>query len=221
MQCDSFLCPYSKKALTRPCEVGSCTYNLSPASNLSLAYQRCFLKYLKETTHNPFKIESVEAMEFARLPIKYREQIVQIFFPEEASCQGLRRATSSFYVTLFSILAQEATAAVSRSELDPVPFEQCAVCGQSHDDLWFPTPGTTPLPEGWGYCSWGCYQKKPPLVLSLEAGMEVEFDSLLLNFSFDLIKSRPKFLAQLTAWVLPPPGPGENLCFGYENWSPE
>jgi hypothetical protein len=166
---------------------------------ISRAYRRCFLNYIKATSHNPYQLEQLEQIEFSQLTIALREQIVRTLldFKTEDEVDAKR----TFYMSLFSIMTQDTTVALTKRQHAPVLYCQCCVCGTSHDMLWYPKGGI--LPPGYGYCSWHCWQKEPPPLLALMMMLEVDFDDMTQNILFPHgQKSRIIFTNHLTRWVL-------------------
>jgi hypothetical protein len=197
---DSFICPYIDLPLPsgKSCEVESCSFCLADVP-LSRAYYRCFLNYVKATAYNPHKLDDLEQVEYAVLPISLREQIVRLlldFKPEDEA-----DAKRTFYMSLFSIMAQDTTISLAKRQHAPVLYRQCCVCGTPSDYLWFPKH--IALPPGHGYCSWHCWQETPPPLLALMRILEVDFLDMTKNIPFPHgQKSKLVFTNHLTRWVL-------------------
>lgn len=191
------LCPYSEQELVKPCEVNSCGFNLSekPIANV---YRRCFLYYKKLTTNNPYKLDSIDQAEYHNLPIKIREQIVSLLL--DLSKEDIGQAKSNFYFSLFSILSQDVVINLPKKQLSPVLYRQCCVCGKQEDNLYFPKSRT--LPDGYGYCSWACFQSLPPPLLALEKILEVSLGEMTKNLKFQGFKNRVSYVKNLTTWII-------------------
>lgn len=198
-----FVCPYAKTALPadRPCEVESCSFNLADIP-ISRAYKRCFLNYVKATSHNPYQREALEKVEFCALPLHLREQISKsLLAMKNADETSTKRM---FYTSLFSIMVHDSIVSLAKKQHAPVLYRQCCVCGTQSDSLWLPKGGC--LPSGYGYCSWSCWQENPPPLLALAKSLEVDFCEMLDNISFpNGHKSKLMFTTHLTKWIL-----GEN-----------
>lgn len=194
----SFICPYSNLPIPegRHCEVGSCTFNLEDVS-ISKIYNRCFLKYVKATGYNPHHIDDLEQVEYNFLAQEHKEQIALMFLDLKDGTE----AKQSFYIAIFSIMANDATISLSKRKLSPVPYRQCCVCGQPNDNLWLPSSGV--LPSGWGYCSWSCWQTLSPPLLYLMRILDVDFEDLIRKIPYPHgHRSRLTFTNHLTQWVL-------------------
>jgi hypothetical protein len=109
------------------------------------------------------------------------------------------KATSNFYISMFSVLAQDSILFYNKHRLDPVPYKQCAVCGTACDHLFIPKSGA--LPAGWGYDRYCCYQLKPPPLLLLEKTLELDTIDMMKNIEHDATQSRAKFVRNLVQWV--------------------
>ena len=195
---DTFICPYVgvELPLNKSCSVDSCSFNLADVP-VAKVYRRCFLNYVKATGHNPHKLENLEQVEYGSLPVPYREQIARILLnltPEDEA-----NAKRTFYISLFSILAHDTTIAITKRQHDPIPYQQCCICGRSDTQLWYPKGGI--LPSGYGYCSWNCWQEYPPPMLALMKIIEVDFKELFKNLSFQGYESRLIFTKHLIQWV--------------------
>ncbi len=192
-----FICPYIKMPLTRPCEVSSCTFNLSD-TKLGHVYKRCFLNYSRSTSYNPYKKEILEKAEFSVLPTAQREFIATLLLniKDEDKTEYKRL----FYTSLFSVMTQDTTISLVKKCLDPVPYRQCCFCGVATDTLWFPVGNL--LPPGFGYCSWNCWQDSPPPILSLTKMFEVDFIDLLKKLIAPLNKkARNLFMRHILLWI--------------------
>lgn len=199
MATDSFICPYIGIPLppNRSCEVESCCFCLADIP-ISRSYRRCFLNYVKATSHNPFKLDDLEQVEYGALPLYYREQIAKMLLDFKAYEEA--NAKRTFYTALFSIMTQDTTASLARRQHSPVLYQQCCVCGQTCDTLWFPKGGA--LPAGYGYCSWHCWQESPPPLLALMQRLEVDFADMTNNIPFPHgQRSRVTFTTHLTRWI--------------------
>ena len=197
----AFNCPYANVPLCSSCEVGSCNFNLAdkPISNI---YDRCFLKYLDTLRTSTgvgqkLKQQALPENDFTRLSQRHREEIATFFL--DISSKEVGQAYSDFYTSMFSLIAQDILVSLHKVLLDPVPYRQCCVCGQACDTLWYPDSNT--LPDGFGYCSYACYQQKSPPILMLERTLEVNYRELAEKLEFDLLKSRPRFVSNLVHWV--------------------
>jgi len=190
-----FICPYSNKRLMRACEVSSCNFNL-PNIPLSRAYKRCFLNYLDSGNFNPMELERVSPP-FNELPENQRQQIIAAFF--EIDRTDVMAVKGNFYLSFLSIITQEALSSSAKRQLAPVPYRQCAICGTESKSLFLPPSGC--LPAGYGYCSYKCYQLKPPPLLTLEQLLEIDYQELVQNPEFS-VKNRARFVRYLIEWVL-------------------
>lgn len=196
----NFICPYTKAPVLaeRPCCVESCSFNLSDVP-ISRLYRRCFLNYVKATSHNPYKKDELEQVEFGALPLDHREQIARIFL--DMSLEDEVETKRLFYISLFSCMAHDTAASLTKRQHDPIRYQQCCVCGQSYEKLWFPKGGV--LPDGHGYCSWACWQETPPPLLSLSKMLEVDFNQMIELIPFPQGgQSRLIFSHLLTKWIL-------------------
>ena len=196
----TFICPYVKCPLphNKPCAVESCSFNLADVP-ISRIYKRCFLNYVKAMGFNPYKREEMEQIEFPSLSIAYREQITKILL--DLKDDDDINIKKMFYMSLFSIMTQDATASLTKKYHSPAIYEQCCVCGQVTDSLWLPRSGI--LPSGYGYCSWNCWQALPPPLLTLIKNLEVDFLDMINNIFFPQgQKSRFMFTQHLTQWIL-------------------
>ncbi len=199
MATEEFICPYASAPLLpeRPCEVESCSFNLADIA-LSRAYRRCFLNYVKATSHNPYKRDELEQIEFGNLPLHYREHIARLLLDlkEEDEVETKR----TFYMALFSIMTHDTTVSLTKRQHSPVTYRQCCVCGSAENPLWFPKGGI--LPSGYGYCSWSCWQEYPPPLLALTKILEVDFAEMTKNLPFPHgQKSRLIFTLHLVRWI--------------------
>jgi len=191
-----FKCPYSDQPLDRACGVGSCNFHMD--GPLAPGYRHCFLNYLESLKHNPYGNEELERNpSFGELSSGLRRQIVKALFG--ADDPEVDRAYGAFYLAMFNITAQDVIAEQEKSQVEPVPYRQCAVCG-IEADLWIPKRGA--LPPGYGYCGYACYQRKPPPLLALERRLELEVGQLFHEIEFNGPAERPKFIKQLAGWVL-------------------
>lgn len=199
MATGEFICPYTSAPLLpeRPCAVESCSFNLADIP-LSRAYRRCFLNYVKATSHNPYKRDELEQAEFGALPLSIREQITKLFL--DIKDDEEKETKRTFYMSLFTIMTQDATVSLTKKQHYPVPYQQCCICGIACDDLWFPKDGV--LPSGYGYCSWSCWQELPPPLLSLTKMLEVDFTEMTKNLQYPHgQKSRLIFTQHLIQWI--------------------
>ena len=200
MATTEFTCPYANVPLLpeRPCAVESCSFNLADIP-LGRAYRRCFLNYVKATSHNPYKRDELEQAEFGALPLTLREQIARLLLDMKPVEEAETKRT--FYMSLFSIMAHDTTVSLAKKQHSPVPYQQCCVCGSATEKLWFPKGGV--LPSGYGYCSWPCWQESPPPLLGLTKMLEVDFGEMAKNLPFPHgQKSRLTFTLHLTRWIL-------------------
>lgn len=195
----SFTCPYSKAPLESPCEVTSCNFNLEDNS-ISRAYKRCFLNYTESLRYNPLAIKKNVEYDFNKLPQEQKNQIVGLFF--NMTTDEVDKKTREFYISLFSVFAEDVLLSLRKHQIDPVPYRQCVVCAGECDSLFYPKSGI--LPPGWGYCTYSCYQLKPPPILTLEKNLSLEFLELIrgLELEYESSHSRAKFVRQLVQWVL-------------------
>lgn len=191
------ICPYSEQELSKACEVESCCFNLSDKP-ISAVYKRCFLYYKKIITNNVYKIDSLDQAEYHNLPKKLREQIVSLLL--DLDDEAIGQAKSNFYFSLFSILSQDTVINLPKKQLAPVLYRQCCVCGIQSDNLYFPKSRT--LPDGWGYCSWPCFQVLPPPLLALEKILEVSLNEMTKNLRFQGFKNRVSYVKNLTTWII-------------------
>jgi hypothetical protein len=194
MKQSDFTCPYSKMRLHRPCSVSSCSYNLddNPASN---TYNRCFLNYTAEvrTRANLIKGE----FDFNNFSQDKKNKVAAQFF--DIPIEEVAKVNSEFYVSLFSVFAEDVSVALKKQQLDPVPYRQCCVCGTECDELFILK---SVLPAGWGYCSYGCFQMKPPPILLIEKNMDLDFLEFVGAMEHESYQGRAKFVRQLIEWVL-------------------
>ena len=190
----AFICPYSGCKLGKSCEVKSCNFNLSDVP-IAKHYRRCFLYYNEFLRTNKQPKSGVDS-DFTKIPKHQREEIASFLL--SADSKEVTQSYSEFYTSMFSLIAQDILVSMRKVQLEPIPYKQCVVCGQQ-DDLWFPQAGT--LPDGYGYCSYACFQLKPPPLLALERTLEVDYRELVEKLEFDLLKSRPKFVSNLIHWV--------------------
>jgi hypothetical protein len=178
--------------------VESCSFNLADIP-LAKAYRRCFLNYVKATSHNPFRREELERSEFGALPLSMREHIARLLLDMAPSAES--EAKRMFYVALFSVMAHDCAVSLAKRQHAPVAYRQCCACGTPSEDLWFPKGGV--LPEGSGYCSWSCWQERPPPLLELERTIGVDLGGLLQSLPFPHgQKSRLNFALHLARWLL-------------------
>jgi len=191
------ICPYSEQELLKACEVESCCFNLADKP-ISQVYRRCFLQYKKVVTNNVYKIDALDQAEYHNLPKKMREQIVSLLL--DLNDDSIAQAKSNFYFSLFAILSQDTVINLPKKQHAPVIYRQCCVCGQASDTLYFPKSRT--LPDGWGYCSWSCYQALPPPLLALERILEVNVGDMMKNLRFQGFKNRVSYIKNLTTWVI-------------------
>jgi len=196
-QAETFQCAYSKKPLVRPCEVESCVFNM-PATSLATHYRRCFLNYVDKLRHNPYKVRTLAT--FAEASPEQKEQITAAFFG--VTLADIQKVTTSFYTSLLSVLSFDTTSSLANRQVSPVPYRQCAVCGTAceREELFLPKSGV--LPPGYGYCSYPCYQLKPPPILHLECILHLDYRQFLDNLQFDRTKNRKRFVTQLIRWVI-------------------
>jgi len=194
MKQPEFKCPYAKLPLTRPCEVGSCCYNLAdnPVSKQSM---RCFLHYCDGVRRRPGLGKNEH--DFGAYPQDKKNKLAAQFF--NVSLEEVDRINSEFYVSLFSVFAEDVSVALRKHQLDPVPYKQCVVCGNESDNLFIPK-GV--LPSGYGYCSYGCFQMKPPPVILIEKNMDLDFAEFVGAMEHESHQGRAKFVRQLVEWVL-------------------
>ncbi len=194
-----FICPYANVPLLqeRPCCVSSCCFNLGDMK-INRLYRRCFLFYVKTTSSNPYKLRDLERVEFSALPLSAREAIAKVLLDIKKEDElELKR---NFYTALFSIMIQDTTLSVTKKRYAPVLYQQCCVCGCTERALWFPKGGI--LPQGFGYCSWACWQEMPPPILSLVKNLEVDFYQMLKCIPYpNGQKSKLVFLLHLIRWV--------------------
>lgn len=174
-----FECPYAKMPLHRACEVSSCSFNLPEASPLSRYYKRCFLNYVEKGVQNPNHLACIEQAQFSKLSVTQKKSLLKAFF--QAKDDDLDHAQRTFYLSFFSIVLQDLLLEIPRGTLQPVAYEQCVVCGVSCEEseraFFFPKGGA--LPSGQGYCSWSCYQLKPPPIIVLERILDVDFKHIV------------------------------------------
>lgn len=174
-----FECPYARAPLTKACEVTSCSFNMPGHSGLSKYYRRCFLNYVEKGVQNPNHLTTIEQAQFSKLSLTQKKSLIKAFF--NVNEENIHHAQRTFYLSFFSILLQDILLELPRSVLKPVPYSQCAVCGVMDDadqsKFFYPKGGA--LPDGYGYCSWNCYQTKPPPILVLESILEVDFRLLV------------------------------------------
>lgn len=176
-------CPYAQCELTRPCNVKSCNFQIEGA--ITSIYKNCYLYYLNSIKN------------YDKLPLKYREKIVQCFLGSEEI--DTQQASANFYLGLINLLLQDTIIDLPRSQLEPIPYKQCCVCGSCEKELWFPKAGV--LPYGYGYCSYACFQLKPPPILIHEQFLESEYKSLMPNLKYDIFKTRAKFVQNLIQYI--------------------
>jgi hypothetical protein len=191
-----FKCPYSGVALgDRSCTVASCSYNLNdnPAANV---YNRCFLNYTAEVRIRANLIKG--EFDFNNFSQEKKNKVAAQFF--DISPGEVEKVNSEFYISLFSVFAEDVSVALRKHQLDPVPFKQCCVCGSESDELFIPKGGI--LPKGFGYCSYGCFQMKPPPILLIEHNMDLDFLEFIEAMEHQSHQGRAKFVRQLVEWVL-------------------
>lgn len=174
-----FECPYARAPLTKACDVHSCAFNMPGDSSLSKYYRRCFLNYVEKGVQNPNHLASIEQAQFSKLSFLQKKSLLKAFF--KVNEDEIKQAQRAFYVSFFSIIVQEIILEIPRGVLRPLPYSQCAVCGvmDEVDDPKFFYPKGGALPDGYGYCSWNCYQLKPPPILLLESILDVDFRLLV------------------------------------------
>ena len=194
--CAEFVCMFANKPLTRPCEVESCNYNLDPTP-IGRTYRRCLLNYFSSLRHNPYGLKQHKD-DFATLPFNQRCQVVGSFFG--ITDKDVKKSVSKFYAAMFGVMVQDAMTEVPKSQLDPVPFKQCVVCGCESEALFYPKHGA--LPAGYGYCRWSCYQFKPPPIVAMELALEIDSLDLMSSIDFEANQSRPQFIRQIVQWIL-------------------
>jgi len=192
-----FKCPYAEAELRRPCEVGSCNFNLAD-SHISRTYKRCFLNYQESLRYNPFALEKDKSFDYNALPLKQKHQLVASFF--NTNSLEVDRVHGEFYASIFAVMVEDTVVGLKRQRLSPVPFKQCAVCGNECDHLYYPKSNA--LPEGYGYCAYTCFQLKPPPVLVVEKNLEVDFFDLLKALAAETTQDRPRFVRQIVDWIL-------------------
>jgi hypothetical protein len=193
-----FTCPYSGCAPHAPCEVSSCSFNLANKP-VATIYNRCFLFYLEALRVNPTgqKKSTTFDVDFTKIPRHQREEIASFLL--DVTEREVMQSYAEFYTSMFSLIAQDLLVSLRKRQLDPIPYKQCIVCGRSDEPLWYPQSGS--LPDGYGYCSYACYQLKSPPLLNLERMLEIDYRELAEKLEFDLLKSRPKFVLNLIHWV--------------------
>ena len=204
----SFICPYANLPLEkdRPCEVDSCGFNIlshakgTYGEKIARTYLGCFLNYVKATQWNPFKVAALG--EFSTLSLPLREHLASLFLGMKE--EEVIKAKRTFYFSLFSLLSEESASAASvpKRQHAPVPYRQCAVCGNSDVPLWFPKSGL--LPNGYGYCSWACWQTLPPPLLSLEhaTASGIPFSDMTQTVTFQGNHSRLQYVKHLVFNIL-------------------
>ena len=192
----SFICPYSNKELKNSCDVDSCNFNMD-STPISKTYKRCFLNYLEALRYNPYKSKNDREDEYSSIPFNQRAQIVGSFFNLDE--KEVLKATSNFYISMFSVIAQDSILFHHKHHLDPVPYRQCAVCGNPSDNLFIPKHGG--LPQGWGYCSYACLQKKCVPLLILEKTLDLDTIDLMTSLEYENTQSRAKFVRNLINWI--------------------
>lgn len=191
-----FTCIYSHKPLDRPCEVGSCNFNLDSTA-LGKTFRRCLLNYFESLRHNPYGLKTHKD-DFASLPFHQRCQIVGSFFGVQE--REVKKSVSKFYASMFSVMVRDALTDIPKSQFSPVPYRQCAVCGTETSKLFYPRRGA--LPPGVGYCRYSCFQLKPPPIISLEISLEIDCLDLMQNIEFESTQSRPQFIRQIVQWIM-------------------
>ena len=190
-----FICPYANKELATPCTVDSCNFNMGQTP-LADTYRRCFLNYIEALRYNPAG-KSDLGDQYGSLPLRQRAQLISNFFG--ISEREVMKSNGEFYSSMFSIIAQDTNFFQNKFQLDPVPYRQCAVCGEESDRLFIPQSGA--LPPGWGYCGYTCYLLKPPPFLVIEKSLELDISDLMKNLEYDNSDSRAKFVRQIILWV--------------------
>ena len=194
MKQSEFICPYSNMRLTRSCTVSSCCYQLNDNQH-SNQYNRCFLKYTNEVRNRATLVKGDH--DFNNFPQDKKNRIAAQFF--DISLEEVSKINSEFYIALFSVFAEDVSVSLRKQQLDPVPFVQCAVCGTESEELFIPK-GT--LPSGYGYCSYSCFQMKPPPILLIEKNMDLDFLEFVGAMEHESFQGRAKFVRQLVEWVL-------------------
>jgi hypothetical protein len=190
-----FKCPYSGMELRRPCEVSSCNYNL--VDNIKTKpYNRCFLNYAELIRNRPQAAKNEH--DFHAFTPDKKMKVASEFFG--LSISEVQAINSDFYVSLFSIFAEDAIVDLKKHQLDPVLYRQCAVCGNEADgSLLYPD---SLLPPGVGYCSYPCFQLKPPPILLIVRNLDLDFVDFIKSMEYESSQSRSKFVRQLVEWVL-------------------
>ena len=117
------------------------------------------------------------------------------------SPSDVEKKSREFYTSLFSVFSEDVLLELKRHQIDPVLYTQCAVCGSSGKELFYPKSKI--LPVGWGYCRYACYQLKPPPILLLEKNLGIDFLDLIkaLRSEYESSQSRAKFARHLAQWV--------------------
>lgn len=190
-----FACPYSNLELRRSCEVGSCSYHLAdnPAAR---EHNRCFLAYTDSIRKRPSTSKTDN--DFNNFPQDRKNKIAAQFF--DVPLEQVEKINSEFYLSLFSVFAEDVSASLRKQHLDPVKFVQCCVCGGEEEELFIPKGGV--LPSGYGYCSYACFQLKPPPILMLEKNMDLDFAEFVRSMEHESHQGRAKFVRQMAEWVL-------------------
>ena len=129
--------------------------------------------------------------------LKHKEEIIKGFL--SVTDDDIQQATGNFYLRLINLLLQTTLIDLPRTQLEPIPYTQCCVCGNSENPLWFPKSGV--LPDGYGYCSYACFQLKPPPILVHEQFLETEYQTLIPNLTFDIFKTRAQFVQNLIQYI--------------------
>lgn len=190
----NFTCPYVNLELRQNCGVTSCNYNL-PDNNQTIPYKRCFLNYTDTIRNRPGAAKNEH--DFQAFTQEKKNKIASQFL--EITLDEVEQVNSNFYLALFSVFAEDVAISLCKHQLDPVPFEQCVVCGSGEDELFYPE-GV--LPSGYGYCSYSCFQLKPPPILMVEKNMNLEFIDFISAIKHQTNQSRAKFVRQLSEFVL-------------------
>lgn len=189
-----FKCPYIGLPLNNPCVVSSCNYNLND-NPIGKSHKRCFLNYAESVRQKPQAAKNEH--DFQAFPADKKIKIAAEFF--DMTVSQVENINNAFYVSLFSIFAEDAIVSLKKHQLDPVLYRQCAVCGIEENQLFYPE---SMLPPGFGYCSYACYQLKPPPILLIEKNLDLDFLDFIKSMEYESTQSRAKFIRQLVDWVL-------------------
>jgi len=158
-------------------------------------HKRCFLNYAESIRNKPQALKNEH--DFQAFSSEKKIKVAADFFDLTVSqVEGINNA---FYVSLFSIFAEDAIVSLKKHQLDPVLYRQCAVCGNAEDKLYYPD---SMLPPGFGYCTYNCYQLKPPPILLIEKNLDLDFIDFIRSMEYESPQSRAKFIRQLVDWVL-------------------